>query len=131
MTVRDDVQIRSQRAEGHVHEETELLRPVPQKITITVRNDGSIDVKLAEVYRNDVQGNSDWVRWNNQADRGITIVFTNWPFVEPPENIQIEAGKMSEWFHIYLATGVAGYSYTVTPPLAVGPPGEPKIEVEG
>jgi hypothetical protein len=128
MPVREEVRGRGRGAhDGEVEEEREK----PQNITITVRADGTVDDDQVEVYRNDVQEHSDRIRWNNQAARGVTIAFQDWPFVEAPRDIQIEAGKMSEWFHVYLTTSVAGYFYSIDPPLSIGPPGEPKIEVEG
>jgi hypothetical protein len=102
-----------------------------EKITITVGVDGTVSPKEPQAQRHGTQSDSDKVRWKNDAHRGIAIVFTDWPFVEPPGPIEIKAGATSDWYQVYEATPIADYPYSVTPPLALGPPGEPKIEVSG
>jgi hypothetical protein len=79
------------------------------------------------------QGKKEGVFWDNGTDRGRTIRFKlqEWPFVEPPQDIQIPAGAKSKCFHIY--QGAAKYypfTYTVDPtlvPLNQPGPGDPSI----
>jgi len=102
-----------------------------QKFLITVGVDGTVDLKAPSLDRHGTQSDSDEVRWKNDAHRGITILFTDWPFVGSPGPIQIKKGGTSDPYQLYEATPIASYEYTVTPPLSLGPPGEPKIEVSG
>ena len=69
------------------------------------------------------KGPGDRVRWSNEAPRGVTLSFQTWPFVEPPQLIQIAAGRKSGWFTVYQGTVSTRYGYTVTPSLI--PPGTP------
>ena len=79
------------------------------------------------------QSKKEGVVWNNKTDRGRTIRFQpqDWPFVDPPQDIHIPAGKKSKCFKIY--QGAAKYYpfvYTVDPtlvPLNQPGPGDPSI----
>jgi plastocyanin len=71
----------------------------------------------------------DRVRWWNRTDRGHTIVFTNWPFVEPPQLIEIAKGAKSPWFTIYDQTLNTLYDYAIDPSInpPSGAPGDPGV----
>lgn len=73
----------------------------------------------------------DRIRWWNRTDRGHTIEFTIWPFVEPPQLIPIKAGLKSPWFTIYTPTPNMFYDYAIKPTInpSSGPPGDPGILV--
>ncbi len=73
---------------------------------------------------------SDWnrVRFDNQADRGITVTFPSWPFLEAPTPIPMEAGKKSKWFNIPPGELAGRFDYSMSPDLLSGdsfpdPPG--------
>jgi hypothetical protein len=65
--------------------------------------------------------------WRNEADRGLTISFPDfWPFVEPPEPIQVKAGKNSKKYTMHSGTGAGPYDYLIQPDLtSAGSPGDP------
>ena len=68
--------------------------------------------------------------WND-TDRGRTVHFDLWPFVEPPQDIQIKKHKTSPCFHVAPNQPLGGYQYSVSPPLNPGgPPGEPQVVVD-
>ena len=84
-----------------------------------------------DLAKNGPVGPTDRVRWWNKDDRGHTLSFTIWPFVEPPEPIKIEAGKKSGWYTVYAGTSERSYDYAIKPTInpASGPPDEPDIVV--
>lgn len=73
------------------------------------------------------------VYWVNGTDRGRTVTFEEWPFVEPPQAILVPAGKKSACFHIYDgAYKLYPFTYKVDPTLVPsgssgGGPGDPSI----
>ena len=92
-----------------------LVPPGPQPDPVT----------LSELHK---QG----VRWHNVTDRGRTLTFTKgWPFVEPPQEIQVAAGKKTKLFHIYQgAPKLFPFEYSVAPTLVLGTgpgPGDPSV----
>jgi hypothetical protein len=62
------------------------------------------------------------VAWDNTDDRGHTIRFTNWPFVEPQQDITVVAGGKSAVFHIYGSEQHIKFKYGIFPPIK-GDPG--------
>lgn len=69
--------------------------------------------------------------FQNDTSRGRTVHFDLWPFVEPPQDIQIKKHKTSPCFHIDPNQPLGGYQYSVTPALNPGgPPGEPQVVVD-
>jgi hypothetical protein len=72
----------------------------------------------------------DTVLWQNITDSPRTITFNQWPFVEPLQNIAIDAKAKSPEFTISDAVIARGYSYDIQPPLDPnGPPDQPSINV--
>jgi hypothetical protein len=73
----------------------------------------------------------DRIRWWNRTDRGHTIAFTIWPFVEPPQLIPVASGAKSGWFTIYDQTLNTLYDYAIDPTInpSSGPPGDPGVLV--
>ena len=69
------------------------------------------------------------VRWWNRDDRAHLINFDEWPFVELPQTIALNAGQKSSWFRVYPSLDSRGYSYSVTPEIAGGPPDGPQVDV--
>ena len=63
------------------------------------------------------------VRWDNQAERGLTLYFSHWPFVEAPVDIAIEAGRKSKWFTVVPNVVKGKYNYVISPDLTSGEPG--------
>jgi hypothetical protein len=89
---------------------------------------GGLDLVKVPLSR----GHGDRVRWSNQDDRGHTISFTDWPFAEPPEAIQVRVGEKSHWYTVYAKQADGKYEYSIDPPLkpaSNGPPDGPSVEV--
>jgi hypothetical protein len=82
--------------------------------------------------KNKAAGAPDRVRWINETDRGRTLTFTKWPFVEPPAPIAIAAGKKSPWYTLYPEITNGPYDYHIEPAIvsSSGPPGDPGMLVE-
>lgn len=75
------------------------------------------------------KASGDRVRWWNRSDRGHTIEFTIWPFVEAPQAIAVEAGAKSGWFTVYNQSLNTLYDYSINPTInpSSGPPGDPGV----
>jgi hypothetical protein len=72
---------------------------------------------------------NDTVSWHNQTDRGHSIVFTSWPFVEPFQVIQVPAKAQSPQFTVYKDALNGPYGYSIEPNInpPSGPPGDPNV----
>jgi hypothetical protein len=95
---------------------------------VSFLSSGGLDLVHVPLSR----AHGDRVRWSNQDDRGHSISFTDWPFAEPPEVIQIRAGEKSHWYTVYAKQGDGKYEYSIDPqlkPAANGPPDTPSVEV--
>lgn len=76
----------------------------------------------------------DRVRFWNRSDRGRSIQFALWPFVEPPQAILVKANRRSAWFTIYENVPAnSAYSYSSVPSLGwpAGGPGSPDVIAGG
>jgi len=75
--------------------------------------------------------NPDQVFWRNKTDRGHTIIFTAWPFVEPFQNIEVPAKGNSKTFTVYKGAANGAYGYAIVPSInpPSGPPGDPSVLV--
>jgi hypothetical protein len=68
------------------------------------------------------------VRFDNNSDRGLTVLFVKWPFVEAPAPIPVEASTKSKWFNVVPNVPKGSFTYEIIPDLTVGdsapdPPG--------
>src|SRR5206468_5422350 len=72
---------------------------------------GAVPAKLSVSKRPATSGPGDRVRWSNKDARGHTLIFTVWPFVEPPESIAIDAGDTTPWYTVYPGTTNREYDY--------------------
>lgn len=72
---------------------------------------------------------TDSVFWRNKTDRGHTILFGTWPFVEPWQPIQVPAKSDSPEFTVYAGISNGDYSYSIEPSInpSSGPPGDPSV----
>jgi hypothetical protein len=88
------------------------------------------DKKGADKTRQDVQ-RGDVVSWQNQTNRGRTITFSLWPFVEAPQPIMVDAKDKSEEFTVADSVTTRAYPYVIEPSINPddGPPDEPSIDV--
>jgi hypothetical protein len=71
----------------------------------------------------------DTVSWHNQTDRGHSIIFDSWPFVEPFQIIQVPAKSQSPQFTVYKDALNGAYGYSIEPNInpPSGPPGDPNV----
>jgi len=102
-------------------------------LTIELVTGVGADPSQAQAHRNSSTGGTpDRIRWWNRTDRGHTLVFTEWPFAEPPEQIQVEANRKSGWNTLYSGTLDGPYDYTIMPTInpPSGQPDEPAIVVQ-
>lgn len=102
-----------------------------KNVTIELVASVGADPSQAEAAKNGSSGPADRVRWWNRTDRGHSLVFTVWPFTEPPQPILVPAGAKTEWFTVYGSTPSGLYDYAIEPTInpPSGPPGEPGILV--
>jgi hypothetical protein len=101
-------------------------------ILIILRDlDGAVPTE-ATAKSNKPNGPGDKVRWSNETDRGLTLTFSAWPFVEPPQDIQIDAGDKSPKFTVYASGNAGRYGYSINPVInpAYGPPDSPAVILE-
>ena len=74
---------------------------------------------------------NDSLSWHNQTDRGHSIIFESWPFVEPWQIIQVAAKSQSPQFTLYKDAPNGAYGYSIEPSInpPSGPPGDPSVLV--
>lgn len=80
------------------------------------------------------ESGGDSVRFTNSTGRGHTLEFRfdTWPFLEPPQFIQLDPGKKSAKFHISPQTPtLVPIPYKIQPPVEPPPnkpgPGDPSV----
>ncbi|HET9232548.1 MAG TPA: hypothetical protein VFP10_00215 [Candidatus Eisenbacteria bacterium] len=100
-------------------------------LTIKLVSGVGADPVMPTAHRN-ASKNPNRIRWWNKTDRGHTVTFTEWPFAEAPESIQVDSNKKTKWYRIYPGTLDGAYDYTITPTInpPSGPPDEPAIVVQ-
>lgn len=105
------------------------VKPAKNKRNVTIELKAGVgaDPEVAPARRK----SGDRVRWWNRTDRGHSLEFTLWPFVEPPQTIAVKAGEKSDWYTIYELTPNTFYDYAINPSInpPSGPPGDPGILV--
>lgn len=72
----------------------------------------------------------DRVRWWNRDGRAHIISFDEWPFVELPQQIDLNPGQKSQWFKVYSGLVMVGFTYAVVPEIAGGPPDGPQVTAD-
>jgi hypothetical protein len=69
----------------------------------------------------------DHVRWQNLSGKKVTITFAAWPFMEPKQDIVIDAGAYSAYYSLDMSLKMGPYTYESDLPFPSGGPGEPTI----
>ncbi len=100
-----------------------------ENLTVVLESGVGAVPATPSLKKNAAAGTPDRIRWSNETDRGHTMVFTVWPFAEPPQSIPVEAGRKSGWFTVYAGTPSGVYDYAIDPTInpPSGPPGEPGV----
>jgi len=71
------------------------------------------------------------VRWENKDTIRHTIKFQIWPFEGSKVTIVLDPGEKSDPFKVDKTVApMSQFSYTVTPPPSLGPPGGPTVDCE-